>query len=86
MKTLEEEALSYAMTKGEVNPEAFTDEQIGRLHGYIDGVKSKWVQAENIKNQMSLLSNLRCSYDDTYYIDLEYDKLEGQLKELEDAE
>jgi hypothetical protein len=42
MKTLDElgdDALGYASsdTLGEVNPEAYTERQIGLLHGYIDG-------------------------------------------------
>jgi hypothetical protein len=42
MKTLDElgdDALYYASsdTLGELNPEAYTDRQIGLLHGYIDG-------------------------------------------------
>lgn len=53
---------------------------------FIAGANSKWVQAEIIKEKMSLISNLRCSYDDSYYMDLEYDRLEKQLKELDDSE
>jgi hypothetical protein len=36
---IEENALGYASSDvlGEVNPEAYTDKQIGLLHGYIDG-------------------------------------------------
>ena len=45
----------------------------------------KMEKVENIKSQMSLLSNLRCFYDDTHYIDLEYNELEKQLKELENG-
>lgn len=77
MKTLEEEALCYAETVNDVAPGAYTD--------FIAGATSKYVQIESIKEQMSLLSNLRCSYDDTYYIDLEYNRLERLLKELEDV-
>lgn len=59
---------------------------IGRLSDDID-FYGEHIIATNlncIKEQMSLLSSLRCSFDDTYYIDLEYDRLEKQLKELED--
>ena len=58
MRTLEEEALEYTVSNGGNKPETFTDEQIGRMHGYIDGANSKYVQAEKIKAQIDLLEEI----------------------------
>jgi hypothetical protein len=82
MKTIEEEAeqhwsMTYMMAKDEsIKPYVVND--------FIAGANSNWVKAEIIREKMSLISNLRCSYDDTYYMDLEYDRLAQQLKQLED--
>lgn len=79
MRTLEEEALEYTVSNGGNKPETFTDEQIGRLHGYIDGANSKWVQAEKIKAQIEVL-------EDVIWIETRLEMLKQQLKRLEDGE
>ena len=80
-ETLEEEALSYAISNGGNKPETFTDEQIGRLHGYIDGSTSKRVQAEKLRAQIEVLYKCLELTDDG--IRNKADELEQQLKELE---
>lgn len=32
-----DKAIEYASSKGNINPEAYTDKQVGLLHGFIDG-------------------------------------------------
>lgn len=84
-KHIEETAISYAISKGGNKPETFTDEQIGRLHGYIDGYidgsNSKWVQAEKVRSQIEVLYKCLELTDDG--IRNKADELEQQLKELE---
>lgn len=93
MKSFEEEAIEYVINHGGNKPETFTDEQIGRLHGYIDGANSKWVQAEKIKAQMDILNSFYYGDDlkdkdiMKFYSELHAElteELEQQLKELED--
>lgn len=81
MKSLEEEADLFSTTNPNIHP---LDSYIAK-YAYMEcATNSKWVKSEIIREKMSLISNLRCSYEDTYYMDLEYDRLEKQLKELED--
>ena len=80
-KRIVEEALEYAISNGGNKPETFTDEQIGRLHGYIDGFNSKLLQAEKLRAQIEVL--YECLELTDAGIRNKADELEQQLKELE---
>jgi hypothetical protein len=90
--TLEEEALGYTISNGGNKPETFTDEQIGRLHGYIDGANSKWVQAEKLKAQIDLLEeinnwSIRNNQDDAtlYAVRMKISSLQQQFTKLDNV-
>lgn len=80
MKSLEEEANLVCN-----NPDLSWENEYAR-NSFIAGANSKYVQAQIIREKMSLLSEMRMYVEDSYYIDKEYDKLYEQLKQLENEE
>jgi hypothetical protein len=85
MKTLEQEAEEFCERTDEELGEYWSntyDELPIQIAKFVK--ESKWVQAEKIKAQINTVLALRSYYDDTYYIDLEYERLQQQLKQLED--
>lgn len=58
---VEDLALAYSSSKGSVNPEAYSDKQVGLLHGFIDGYNKaketyKYTE-ENLRECCSLIFN-----------------------------
>jgi len=82
MKTQEEKesliadkAIEYASSKGNINPEAYTDKQVGLLHGFIDG----YVLADKENSEtITLLENRLKGFKLHYCVD----EIKLEIKEL----
>jgi hypothetical protein len=83
MKSLEVEALEYVG----INPDELVDlgdKRIKDAGHFIAGANSKWVQAEKIKAQIDLLTELLTEGVNILNVTLTLETFKEALKELED--
>ena len=85
MKSLEEEAEEYADYKNDYVPMSFGDKfNPTTKRDFIAGANSKWVQAEKIKAQIDLLTELLTEGVNILNVTLTLETFKEALKELED--
>lgn len=63
---VEGNAIAYASSHGNINPEAYSDEQIGRLHGYIDGCNQQ-IQDKNFYSEEEIEAVLNGWANEVYF-------------------